>query len=526
VTTAATAWHREDRRLLMFVRNISSRYLIIVISAGVSLLLVPFNLQYLGTAAYGLWMLTASITTYFSVLELGYGSATVKYVAEYRARGDSRALNEIASTTFFLFSALGLACYGLAIGIAMAMPGLFELEAGQARTGQIILLIIAVNVALHFVFAVFGGVVNGFERNYRNAVPAIVSSLVAAGANVAVLLLGYGLVELVAVTTAIRIAPYWWYRRNAYLAFPELRISPACVRRDRLRELTGFSAYLAIIDWSARLTYTSALVIVGALLSTTAVAIYSIGAKLTDAMVHVTSQLHTLLFPVMVNKTVQGTTDDQRRLLVRAARFQLAVAIALAGTTAAVADVLIPAWVERGAPVDGLAQSIPVLQVLAVVVVLRTWMAIPTTLLKATGHHREVARMSAVSAVASVLLSLWLVQTVGLIGAALGTAVPAAVLAMAIIFPRACQATRLGVWSGYRQIVWPAVWPIVPVVIGLTLTRHLVPPHLMLVLGHLGLGALVYFALFVGVGLDRKERRWMWSAVAAVRQGRPQLAAA
>jgi O-antigen/teichoic acid export membrane protein len=524
--TAPASWHREDRRLLMFVRNISSRYLIIVISAVVSLLLVPFNLHYLGTAAYGLWMLTASITTYFSVLELGYGSATVKYVAEYRARGDARALNEIASTTFFLFTVLGLVCYALAIGLAMAMPGLFGLEPGQERTGQIILLIIAVNVALHFVFAVFGGVVNGFERNYRNALPAIVSSLAAAAGNVAVLLLGYGLVELVAVTTAIRIAPYWWYRRNAYRAFPELRISPACVRRDRLRELTGFSAYLAVIDWSSRLTYTSALIIVGVLLSTTAVALYSIGAKLTDAMVHVTNQLHTLLFPVMVNKTVQGTTDDQRRLLVRAARFQLAVAIALAGTTAAVADVLIPAWVEQGAPVEGLAQSIPVLQVLAVVVVLRTWMAMPTTLLKATGHHREVARMAAVAAVASVLLSIGLVKTFGLIGAAVGTAVPAAVLAMTIIFPRACQAAGLRVWSGYRQIVWPAMWPIVPVMAGLALTRHFVPPHLLLVLGHLGLGTLVYFALFLGAGLDREERRWMWSTLAAMRQGRPQLAAA
>jgi O-antigen/teichoic acid export membrane protein len=410
-------------------------------------------------------------------------------------------------------------CYGLAIAAALALPYVFGLEPGQERTGQIILLIIAANVSLHFIAAVYGGVVNGFERSYRNAVPTIVSDIAAVVANVVVLLLGYGLIELVAVTTAIRMAPYWWYRRNAYLAFPGLQLSRAYVRRERLRELTGFSVYLAIIDWSGRLTYASALVILGAILSTTAVALYSIGAKLTDAMLQVTNQFHTLLFPVMVNKNVQGTSGDQRRLLVRGARFQLAVSIALAGTTAAVADVLIPAWVQRSEPLEGLAESVPVLQVLAVVVVLRTWMAMPTTLLKASGHHREVARMAALAAVASVLLSIALVRTVGLLGAALGTAVPAALLGALVIFPRACQVAGLRLLSGYRQIVWPAVWPMLPVIALLASTRSFVPPHLALVLVHLGLGALVYAGLFLVAGIDREEREWMWNALASVWRG-------
>jgi O-antigen/teichoic acid export membrane protein len=182
--------------------------------------------------------------------------------------------------------------------------------------------------------------------------------------------------------------------------------------------------------------------------------------------------------------------------------------------------------VDRNEPVAGLAQSIPVLQVLALVVVLRTWMAMPTTLLKATGQYREVARMSALAAVASVLLSIALVKTVGLIGAALGTAIPAALLASTITFPRACQVTGLSVWSGYRQIVWPAVWPMAPVMAGLTLTRHYVPTHLVLVLAHLGLGTLLYLSLFVMAGLDADERRWMWNALTSVRQGRPQALAA
>ena len=41
--------------------------------ALIGLVLLPFNVHHLGQSAYGLWMLTASLTTYFSVLDLGFG---------------------------------------------------------------------------------------------------------------------------------------------------------------------------------------------------------------------------------------------------------------------------------------------------------------------------------------------------------------------------------------------------------------------------------------------------------------------
>ena len=50
--------------------------------------MLPFNVRHLGPAAYGLWILTASVTVHFSVLDLGYGGAIVKFIAQYRARRD------------------------------------------------------------------------------------------------------------------------------------------------------------------------------------------------------------------------------------------------------------------------------------------------------------------------------------------------------------------------------------------------------------------------------------------------------
>src|SRR5262245_17919924 len=212
---------------LQVTRNVSGRCLAIVTEMVIGALVLPFNVAHLGKASYGLWMLTASITAYFSILDLGYGGALVKFVAQYRARSDARALNEILSTCFYLFSALGAVVALAAVGASIVLHRLFHLTPADAHVGRIVLLIISLQVAGAFACSVFGGVINGFQRYDLNSRTAIVTSIVAAAVNVAVLAAGYGLLALVAATTAVRLAAYWVYRANAYRVFPALTLRPA-----------------------------------------------------------------------------------------------------------------------------------------------------------------------------------------------------------------------------------------------------------------------------------------------------------
>jgi O-antigen/teichoic acid export membrane protein len=500
-------WGTRDGRVVTFAWNLATRYALIAVQVILGVVVLPFNLKYLGESDYGLLTLVGSVTTYFTVLELGYGGAVVKFVAEYRARRDSAALNETLSTMFFVFSAIGALVYAIAIAASFLLPYVFNLDAGQARTGQIVLLIVAINVSLFFVFSVFGGVINGFELYYVNNIAGTLFNTAAVLANIWILWMGFGLVPMVAATTAIRMIPFWIYRRNAYKAFPELNISWANVRRDRLRQLTGFSVYFAVIDWSARLTYTTDIFILGIFTNTAVVAVYAVAQRLAEALLRLTNQLHTFLFPAVVAHAVDGGIENQRSLFIRATRFQLAISMAMCGSVAAVAPVLIHAWVGPGYETSAL-----VLQLLAAIVVLRTLMAMPSTVLKGTGHHRFVALASAWCAVASLLLSIATVRLFGIFGVAWGAFIPAFVLAAVLVFPRTCRVVHLSTWRGYRDIVWPAVWPAV-VTAGLLATASpLVPARLTAVLPALALGALVYAALFIALGLDREERQWFTAA--------------
>ena len=82
---------RRRGTVTVVAHNVSTRYLAYLVDAVLGLVMLPFNLAHLGMAAYGLWMLTTSFTTYFAMLDLGYGGALVRFVAQYRARRDAPA---------------------------------------------------------------------------------------------------------------------------------------------------------------------------------------------------------------------------------------------------------------------------------------------------------------------------------------------------------------------------------------------------------------------------------------------------
>ena len=66
----------------------ATRYLLLAVNVGLGIFLMPFTVRHLGTTEYGLWMLVASMTAYFQLLDLGYGNGLVRHVSDADARGD------------------------------------------------------------------------------------------------------------------------------------------------------------------------------------------------------------------------------------------------------------------------------------------------------------------------------------------------------------------------------------------------------------------------------------------------------
>jgi O-antigen/teichoic acid export membrane protein len=500
----APSWAAAPRgQLVTVVRNLSTRYLAIAVETIIGLVMLPFNLAHLGPAAYGLWVLTASVTVHISLLDLGYGGALVKFIAQYRAHRDTRALNEIASTLFFVFSACGIVAYAIAAGLAFNIGHIFNMTAEQAQTARWVLLITAVHVAINFPFSVYGGVVTGFQRMDTNNLTAVVTAVVVAMVNAAVLLAGYGLVTLVAATTAVRVLGYFVYRYNALRIYPQLRLRPSLFRGERLKEVTGFSIYASIIDWGNKLNFHLDQVVIGVILGPAAVAVWAPAERIIYATQRLTNQLNGVLFPVIVDSDASEQRERLQRILVEGTRLSLATVLPIAMTLIVLADPVVHAWL--GARAAAVAGCIPIIQILACAVVIRVGSATANTLLKGAGQHKLVAWVNLATGAVNVALSVLLIGPFGLPGVAIGTLIPIAGASLFVLYPAACRRVGLPAARTAVAAVLPALWPAALAGGVLFATSLISSGTLLAVVLQAAAGGALYLALFV-VALGRHSR--------------------
>jgi O-antigen/teichoic acid export membrane protein len=492
-------------------RNVSTRYLAIAVEMVVGLVVLPYNIAHLGKSAYGLWILTASITSYFSVLDLGYSGALVKFVAQYRAKHDTRSLNEVLSTTFFLFAGLGAIGYGVVLLLSANLQRFFHLSPDQIATGRIVLLVTSLNVVIGMAFGVFGAVINGFQRYDLNNIAGAASSIVSAIANVAALALGGGLISVVVATTTVRLLTYLVYRANAYHVFPALSIRLRFFTRARVRELTGFSVYMSAIDWANKINYSVDALVIGAYLNTTAVAVWSVGQRLAEATQRLTNQLNDVLFPNVVDHDASQRREQLRAMFLVATRLSLATVIPIGGVLMLMAEPLVFAWVG-----PGFAASVLIVQLLSLTVIIRVGNAMAGTLLKGAGRHRLVACTNVLAAIANLTLSIALVKPMGLAGVAIGTLIPVTLVSLFVIFPAACRRVEVTVAHALRDAVWPAVWPAAPMAAYVVVTRPFIGGSLPAVGADMIGATLVYAAVFVAFGLTAAERQFFTSRLSTL----------
>jgi len=443
------------------------------------------------------------LTTYFSILDFGYGSAQVKFAAEYRARRDAESLNEIASTLFVLFLGVALLTLAAAGVLAVFLPRLFRLKPDEVVRGRAILLIASTYVALSFPFSVFGAIVNGFQRFYLNSTVAIATALAVAAVNYATLSFGYGLVTLVAATTAVRLISLLAYRRTAYRAFPLLKIRLGRAGRARLAEVSAFSVFLLVIDVASKINYASDTMVIGAFMSTVAVAVWSVAARLIDVPRLLSGGLARFLFPTVVGSATLDREERLQLLLIQGTRLSLATVVPMAWVIGILAGPTVAAWVG-----PKFAGAVPIVWTLAAVVTIRIGTSVAETVLKGCGRHRFVAGTSLGVAVANLTLSIVLVRWLGLVGVALGTLLPVAVVCGGVLFPAACRRVSLAPRAVIRQAVWPAVWPMLPVGLLLWLARPFVGNSLIGLSAAALAAGLLYVAGFLTLGLGPEDRAW------------------
>ena len=119
----------------------------------------------LGHELLGVWDFAWSMVAYFSLVQAGIGSSVNRYVAKYRAVGDTDGVNRAVSSVWCFHMVAGTVILVLTVALSLFLPSLFGGRlGGNVVTAQWVVFLLGTSMGLRVSVAAFSGVVSGCHR--------------------------------------------------------------------------------------------------------------------------------------------------------------------------------------------------------------------------------------------------------------------------------------------------------------------------------------------------------------------------
>lgn len=397
-------------------------YVNLAISTIIPLLYTPIMLRILGQEEYGLYGLSNSVISYLSLLTLGIGSAVPRYLVRYRTEDHNGKdmVERVAGLFMLIYLGIALVTVVVGLGITFFSGSVFAngLSAAEIAKLNKLIIIMTISTAVTFISATYTSIVISYERYLYRRLLDIAMSIATPIFNLVMLYAGFASVGMAMVSAVIQIVAFLI---NVYYCNRKLGVSPKFhnLPFHLLKEIFAFTAFVFVGLIADLLYWATDKVLIGAMIGTTAVAVYNIGTTFNSMLQNMASAISGV-FGTRVNQLVfsHRPMEEISELMIRVGRMQyLIVALVLSGFIAfGKPFLLLWAGQEYGeAYIVALVTMIPLAIPLIQNIAFNTAVAL--------NRHQFRSILYVVLAVANVVGTYLLIPTMGLVGAALCTCV-------------------------------------------------------------------------------------------------------
>ena len=399
------------------------------VAAVVSFMLSPFIVHRLGNSAYGTWVLLGSFVGYLGLLDFGVRGAVTRFVANQHAAGDHRGASATVVAALRLFAGLALVTMVIAGLLALLLDHLFRIPPDLLDAARIVVLLGGGAVATSFVGGVFGGIIAGLHRFDFDGAVEIAITLLRAAAVVVALQAGYGLVALAVIQLAASVLRGGLAFILVRRLYPELSLRGVGSTGRVTRQLLSFSLFSSLIQLSGLLIYYTDSIVIAAFLPIGVVTYYAIAASLTDYARQLVAAIGRVISPRTSAALATGGIEAVRAVVLSVGPAATLVTVPMALTFLIRGERFLDLWMgpAYGPPTD------QVLHVLSFPVWLAGGRLVAAAAVMGINRHQGLAVAIALEAVANLGLSVLLIKPLGLVGVALGMAIPTTIVNLAFM---------------------------------------------------------------------------------------------
>lgn len=401
------------------LKSIASGWGATVLSVVSTYLTLPIVLGALGNSQYGTFLILSAAIGYANLLSLGIPMAAVREFSIALHRGDDRDLSKLVATTLALFGSIALSITVLAVVAASdIVPRIIGEHSGVAIDTFILL---AMSVSISFLALSPVGLLSAsnvfLERNIIVAVGICLRLALTATAIpyfrdmrvLAAISLAVGSLELVATWSLVR-------RKLSAVS-----TSLSDIDWPRLRPVMAFGAYVIALNAASQLSFQTDSIVIGLSLDKALVPSYSVANSIVLNVLQLAIGIAAVVMPntsraisARDQKALQNTFTEWTTILIL-----MALALFIFSSTGG--ESFISWWIDSSTARQA-AVPFTVLSASCLVFLPARGVALPMLMGAGTAKRPTLAFLTA--GFVNIVISVLLAPHWGLIGVALGTAIP------------------------------------------------------------------------------------------------------
>lgn len=482
-------------------------YVSTALNMVVQLLYTPLMIRLLGQSEYGLYTLVGSVVSYLSLFSLGFTGAYLRFYSQRRAKNDTvgiARLNGMFLSVFLIMSFAAFVCGMVLLQFPRALFG-DKLTAEELDTAKVLMAVLVVNIALTFPAGLLESMVTAQEKFLFQQLVTLASVVFNPLLCLPLLLMGFGSVAVVSVTTFLTVAKLavsgWFCVKKLGVQF----------RFDGfdfgvLREIAGFSFFLFLNMLINQINWTVDKFILGRVSGTDAVAVYGVGSQINSLFISFSTAISAVFAPRVHRIAADSQPDKARRfseLLLRVGRVQYLILMLIASGFVVFGRYFITDIYATPA----YAQAYPVALLLILPALVPLIQNLGIEIQRAMNQHRFRSIIYSGMAIINVLVSIPLAKRFGPPGAALGTTISLVVgngIIMNLYYARKLGLDIGGFWKSIGAL---SLGMGAPAILGFCILKFWHFRSIWQFLAGIVLYTAVYCASMWLVGMNQEEKQ-------------------
>jgi O-antigen/teichoic acid export membrane protein len=429
-------------------KNVGSTWILNFLQIVALMVLAPYVIHRLGDDQNGMWVVIVGFTDYLRLLILGIPMASVRYTAEHLAKKDTARANRAIATCMAICILLGIGAWIVGAGLYFLFDARYlhgghaEILSPQMIDGAriafgLVMLQVGMGFAMRLPYGIFDAH-NDFV--VRNLVMAGELTLRFAS-TLALLWWRPSLVSLAIVQITCMLAEFLAMLVIVKWRYPGIRIGLRDFDKGLVVSILSFSIFAMILNVGALLAFRSDAMVIGYFLPFNEATNFDNGNKFFEPMTQLLIAVGAVVMPMATRLKATGDVNELRHVFLKWSKICLSLVLLIGLYLMVLGPDFIGMWIDPRFIVPS-GQVLQVLMASFFFYLPVRGVALP--ILMGLGKPKAPAIVFLVMGLVNLVMSVALVGPLGILGVALGTAIPNVIFA-GVILLMACKELGVGV---------------------------------------------------------------------------------